>query len=380
MLDPQNQANSWIKRLEKPNNLTITTELSDTFIKDIENCLIFGHPLLIEDFQEQLNPLLEPILLNRITRQGTQDYINFNDNQIEFNNSFKLYITTRLKNPSYLPDAGAKVKLVNFVITPPGLQDQLLGIVSKKEIPEAEGCYEEAVIESISNSKRLKIMEDQILAEFAKSKGNFLDDETAVEVLTSCKRATDEINEKQVKNLMNITVFVYLKRLQKLFFIKKALLDKTEQEMLRLRLAYTSTALNATCLFFTLNDLTSIDHMYQFSLDWFINLYELSIKAAEGSDVQSKRIRSINDHFNLSVYSRVCRSIFEKHKLLFSFLLCVNLIRGDGQLDDLEWMFFLTGAGLSLSPRVKQMPERVHTWMSEKTWTALVNYQSLCQK
>lgn len=356
MLDPQNQANPWIKRLEQPNNLTVTTESSDSFTKDIENCLIFGHPLLIEHFHEHISPLLEPILLSRITRQGALDYIHFNDTQIEFNNSFRLYITTRLKNPNYLPDVSAKLKLVNFVITPPGLQDQLLGIVSKKEMPEAESRYEQAILESISNSKRLRDMEDQILAEFAKSKGDILDDERAVEMLTSCKRVTGEISDKQES------------------------LDRTEEEMLALRQAYAPTALNATCLFFTLNDLAGIDPMYQFSLDWFIDVYVRSIEAAEAACVQSRRIRNINEEFNLSVYSRVCRSIFERHKLLFSFLFCVNSMRAGEEIGELEWMFFLTGVEMGLSSRRQARPESVCEWMGEKTWSALVSYQELCHK
>ena len=39
---------------------------------------------------------------------------------------FKFYLTTKLRNPHYLPEVVVKVTLLNFMITDVGLQDQLL--------------------------------------------------------------------------------------------------------------------------------------------------------------------------------------------------------------------------------------------------------------
>ena len=79
--------------------------MSDTqFFKVVENCLIFGHPLLIEGILEDLNPVLEPILLKHIIRQGAFNYISLNDNLVEYNSNFRLYMTTRRKNPALSPE------------------------------------------------------------------------------------------------------------------------------------------------------------------------------------------------------------------------------------------------------------------------------------
>ena len=50
----------------------------------------------------------------------------------------RFYITTKLRNPHYLPEVSVKVTLINFMITPEGLEDQLLGIVVLRERPELE--------------------------------------------------------------------------------------------------------------------------------------------------------------------------------------------------------------------------------------------------
>ena len=56
-----------------------------------------------------------------------------------------------------------QVTLLNFMITPQGLQDQLLGIVAAKEKPELEEKKNELIVESAQNQKQLKEIEDKIL-------------------------------------------------------------------------------------------------------------------------------------------------------------------------------------------------------------------------
>ena len=115
-------------------------------------------------------------------------YIRLGEAVIEYSQDFRLYITTRLRNPHYLPEVSVKVHvpspplpplsptlttpslppsvqvtLLNFMITPQGLQDQLLGIVAAKEKPELEEKKNELIVESAQNQKQLKEIEDKIL-------------------------------------------------------------------------------------------------------------------------------------------------------------------------------------------------------------------------
>jgi len=59
--------------------------------------------------------------------------IRLGETIIEYSKDFRFYITTKLRNPHYLPEVATKVSLLNFMITPEGLEDQLLGIVVAKE-------------------------------------------------------------------------------------------------------------------------------------------------------------------------------------------------------------------------------------------------------
>lgn len=49
--------------------------------------------------------------------------IKIGDAIIEYDPKFKLYLTTKLRNPHYLPEVSTKVALVNFMITFEGLSD-----------------------------------------------------------------------------------------------------------------------------------------------------------------------------------------------------------------------------------------------------------------
>ena len=49
------------------------------------------------------------------------------------------------------------------MITPAGLEDQLLGIVAAKEKPQLEEQKNELILESAKNKRQLKEIEDKIL-------------------------------------------------------------------------------------------------------------------------------------------------------------------------------------------------------------------------
>nr|KAG5713480.1 hypothetical protein BaRGS_025028 [Batillaria attramentaria] len=304
MVDPQGQANKWIKQLEKENKLSIIKLSDANYMRIMENSIQFGTPVLLENVGEELDPILDPVLQKLTFKQQGVEYIRLGDNVIEYSHDFKLYITTRLRNPHYLPEVSVKVCLLNFMITPQGLEDQLLGIVAAKEKPELEEKKNQLIIESADNQKQLKQIEDKILEVLSSSQGNILEDEAAIKILSSSKVLSEEISAKQ------------------------EIAAATEKEIDETRNSYKPVAVHSSILFFCISDLANIEPMYQYSLTWFINLYLQSIMNSTPSDEIEERIFNLNDHFTNSIYRNVCRSLFEKDKLLFSFILCVGILKG----------------------------------------------------
>lgn len=348
-IDPQGQANKWIKNTEK--NRLVVIKLSDSdYVRKLENSIQFGTPVLLENIGEEVDSVLEPLLTKQIFKQAGVMCLKLGESIIEYSPDFRFYITTKLRNPHFLPELSTKVTIVNFMITPEGLEDQLLGIVAAKERPELEEEKVRLVIASASNKKKLKEIEDQILEILSKSQGSLLDDESAISALTNSKILSDDIAMKQKVS------------------------DETERLIDNTRQGYRPIAVQSSILFFVIAELANIEPMYQYSLGWFINLFLLSIADSAKSEDLMERLENLKSHFTYALYGNVCRSLFKKDKLLFSLILCVGILKGGGLIDPDEWLFLLTG-GVVID--TKMPPNPASKWLSDKAWGEAVRISNL---
>lgn len=109
--------------MEKDNNLQVIKLSYAKFLQVVENGIRMGNPVLLENIDETLDPSLEPLLIKNFIGKGSNKSIRLGDNLIPYNNDFKFFITTKLANPHYLPEICIKVTIVNFTVTPEGLED-----------------------------------------------------------------------------------------------------------------------------------------------------------------------------------------------------------------------------------------------------------------
>lgn len=200
------------------------------------------------------------------------------------------------------------------------------------------------------------------------SEGNILEDETANKILTSSKVLSEEIQEKQ----------------------KQAAI--TEKEIDNARNQYIPVSKHSAILFFCISELANIDPMYQYSLIWFINLYIHSITTSKKSTVLEERLSQLNDHFTNSIYRNVCRSLFEKDKLIFSFVLAIGILRShvrrffsktflstynclkfQKKINEDALIFLLTGGVALQNPFPNPGPD----WLTDKSWSEVVRASSV---
>lgn len=63
--------------------------------------------------------------MKQVFKQSGVDSIRVGDEVVAYSRDFRLYITTRLHNPLYMPEWSTKLNIICVITTPNGLQEQL---------------------------------------------------------------------------------------------------------------------------------------------------------------------------------------------------------------------------------------------------------------
>lgn len=135
MIDPQSQAVNWIKRAE-PEILErdFIYTLGNPNLKDrLKIPLQDGCPVMIENIENEVDPMLDPLLEKQFITKGRNKIIRIADTEMDYDPKFRLYMTSRLGNPHFSPELAAKTTIINFTVTQDGLEQQLLGRLISKE-------------------------------------------------------------------------------------------------------------------------------------------------------------------------------------------------------------------------------------------------------
>jgi len=117
---------------------------------------------------------------------------------------------------------------------------------------------------------------------------------------------------------------------------------------------YRNVAKRGSILYFVIADLALVDPMYQYSLEFFTKLFNKRLEKSEKSEILEERLKILILDITESFYTNICRGLFEKDKLLYSFLNAANILRkadGDNAISFDEWSFFLRGSMTDFSNR-----------------------------
>ena len=318
IIDPQGQANKWIKTMDRE-TLKVIKLTDSNFLKTLENGIRFGAPILLENVEEKLDPSIDPVLLRNLTKKAGGLFLRLGDTEVPYSNDFGFYITTKMPNPHYLPEICIKVTIINFTVTPQGLEDQLLVDVVKAEKPQLEEMKNKLIVQISSDKDMLQELEDKILTMISKASGDILDDEVLIETLGASKKTSEVIH------------------------VRMAEAEETSKNINAAREEYRTIATRGSILYFVVADMGLVDPMYQYSLDFFSKLFNLRLVKSTKSDDLNTRLMILIEDITKSFYFNICRGLFEKDKLLYSFLNAVRISLKEEKVSLKEWSFFLKG-------------------------------------
>lgn len=238
-------------------------------------------------------------------------------------------------------------------MTEVGLEDQMLNIVVTHEDPNNMKKRNDAIIKKADNMIKKSDLEDKILNQIATSEVDILEDDVLIETLdeskAQCKQIDIQLEEAKV-------IMAHIENIRETF---------------------KSVAFRVSRLFFVLVQMMNVDPMYQYSLDFYKMIYERALD--NGNSIEkgkrNEKVKFFIKEFTSLLYENICRSLFEKDKLLFSMLMLFKIIEKTYDdpkilLDGREVRFMMVGG--SRVEMSRPNPTGESGWMTDKIWASIL--------
>ncbi|XP_071447818.1 dynein beta chain, ciliary [Hetaerina americana] len=314
MIDPQLQGLKWI-RTKYGSALRVIRLGQRGALDAVEAALSAGDTVLVENIGESIDPVLDPLLGRNLIKKGRA--IKIGDKEVEYNQNFRLILHTKLANPHYKPEMQAQTTLINFTVTRDGLEDQLLAEVVKAERPDLEELKADLTKQQNDFKILLKSLEDDLLSRLSSAGGNLLGDTALVENLETTKGTAAEVERKVAEAKL------------------------TSSRIDEARELYRLAAARASLLYFILNDLNTINPIYQFSLKAFSVVFQKAIEKADAAEAVETRVMNLIDCITYSVYMYTTRGLFECDKLIFASQMAFQILLMNEEISSMELDFLL---------------------------------------
>jgi dynein heavy chain len=211
---------------------------------------------------------------------------------------------------------------------------------------------------------KLKELEDELLFRLATSQGDILADVELIDGLERAKITASDINAKAL------------------------VAKETEAAIVESRKAYLPVAVRAALLYFLIDQMCVLDHMYRFSMANFVRIFNKGMdvadkpnaNAAKGTfasqnkeadpnatpaEVLAARVSRLVDTSCLTCFLYVAQALFERHKLIFACQLCFRTLQSVGELP--ADLFDLLLRGTIEAGTDNPLSE----WMDDKSWGAV---------
>ena len=308
IIDPQMQAIAWLKN--RQNKKTLVQYKQPKWDQIIGEAISTGEDIIIEDVDQEIDPLLAPIMGKQTTNKDKgKAQIRVGSNDYVFNPKTNIFFLTKISNPHYKPEIVAQCTLINFIVTEKGLEDQLLAMVVNIEQPELEESIRKYVTEINELEAELINKEDDVLRKLSEAdEATILDN---IELINSLEQT--KTRAKQIEESKKTT---------------EALIEDINKK----REIYRGVGEEGAMLFFLISKLFVIENMYQYSLNSFVYFFEKAIANTPKNENLIQRVLALREKIRITVYIWISAGMFEKHKQLLLTMIAIRLLQKKGAL------------------------------------------------
>lgn len=299
IIDPSGRVMQYLQNENKDRRLTVTSFLDDNFIKQLESSLRFGNPILIQD-AEHLDPVLNHVLNKEYQKTGGRILIQLGKQEIDFSPAFKLYLSTRDPSAVFPPDICSRTTFVNFTVTQSSLQTQSLNEVLKSERPDVDERRTNLAKMQGQFTVQLRGLERQLLQALNASEGNILDNDVVINSLETLKNKANDISKKMAET------------------------EGVMAEVETITSEYSTIAQACSAVFSILEQLYHLNHFYQFSLQYFVDIFNNVLHHNPNLKLEqnhAKRGRIILQDLFTGTFHRTSASLQQKDRVTFAMLL-----------------------------------------------------------
>ncbi|KAL4513647.1 hypothetical protein Ndes2526A_g04979 [Nannochloris sp. 'desiccata'] len=336
LIDPQLHGARWVRGREGSKGLVILQQGAPKLVDAVIRCIENGTPLMIENLPESLDPALEPLVAKRTVKRGRSVMLTLGGREVALHPEFKLYLHTKLPNPHYGPEVAAQTTIVNFAVTPEGLEEQLLAAVVGHEAADLQAQAAALSAQLAEYTVTLEELEDGLLARLAASQGDILEDKPLVENLEATKATALEVADNVAK-------------------------AKTAEIKLNVACeVYRPVAARGAMLYFFIDSLAALDRVYWYSMANFSRVMKRGMDAAtplvpskttttgeeerRGSQAPvdlDARVGALISSVTESVFTYVTQGLFERHKPVAAAQLALETLKARSELTPAALDFLL---------------------------------------
>ena len=174
-----------------------------------------------------------------------------------------------------------EITIVDFSVTEVGLEEQILAVVVDKEHPELEKQRSDLIRVQNESTIHLKQLEDRLLTRLASS--------SQAQVCPQSHRVVHPKHSPFIQSGQLSIQLTDIELIENLQATKASIESKvvqfiaTEKEINRKRNSYRPVAAVSAMLYFIIDKLKMLDHMYQYSFLTFMGLVTSTIAATDGA-------------------------------------------------------------------------------------------------